>query len=691
MMLIDLIARSLWFYRRTHAGVVGAAAVATAVLTGALMVGDSVSGTLDQAASLRLGEVSVAMNTGESFFRAQLGDELSKILGRPVAPAIQLPGVGQNGDDDKRRTGNINVMGVTSEFWTLAPNAPGAPAELKDQQVAVNKPLARRLGVKPGQQILLTLSKPSLVSRDAPLSRTSDAAVTVRLEVVAIVPDPRFGRFSLLANQAAPLNAFVRLDWLARKLELKGRANLLLAGKGVTQTMADQALAAIWTLDDVGVQVQSCGPKQSKSVELRSGRIFLHPAVAQAAGKLAKQAPPEGVLTYFANELSVGDRTTPYSTVTARGPLNGGDSPMADDEAIISKWLSQDLSAGPGDTLTIKYYVLGAMRKLTERTAQFKIAKVIPNDSALLDPDLMPAFPGLSGAADCRDWDPGVKIEQRKIRDQDREYWKKYRGTPKVILSLAAGRKLWSNRFGDLTAIRQDRLNAREYQRALRAELKPASVALAFTDVSAQARAAASEALDFGQLFLSLSMFLVGAAVLLAAMVFALGVRQRTCELGLMLAIGFTPRRLRRLVVAEGAVLALLAVVIGMPGGVIYTHMVLDGLASVWSGAVASAQIDFHVTSITMAIGAVSSFAVAMLAILIVLRRQFRREIRGLLDNIPPATRTRGAKPLHRDPNFLTAVVCIVAGVTCEAACFAVILPDSFGVLKLPTILRASA
>jgi len=665
MRLIDLIARSLWHYRRTHAGVIGAAAIATAVLTGALLVGDSVSGTLRQAADLRLGDVSVAMTTGDGFFRAELSDDLHKILGMNIAPAIQLPAVGRHGDDESRRTGNVSLLGVDKHFWTMAPSRPVGAAGLEDGQVMINQPLAERLGVQAGQQMLLTVSKPSLMSRDAPLSRTSDAAVTVRVDVVAIVTDKEFGRFGLQANQTAPLNAFVRLDWLAKKIELDGRANMLLAGEGVTISMAEQALAKSWRLDDAGVQVQSRGKGDENSggsVEIRSGRIFLHPAVARAAEALSPEAPPEGVLTYFANELSVGDRTTPYSTVSARGPMLGGTQPLGDNEAFISQWLSDDLSAGKNDTLKIKYFMLGPMRKLVERTAEFRIAGIIPNDSELLDPDLMPDFPGLSGANDCRDWNPGVEIEQGKIRKEDREYWSKYKGTPKAIISLPAGRKLWANRFGDLTAIRQDQLSVKDYKAALRAELKPASVALTFRDVSAHANAAASEALDFGQLFLSLSMFLVGAAVLLAAMVFALGVRQRTGELGLMLAIGFTPRRIRGIVIGEGAVLALMAVAIGLPGGILYTRIVLSGLSTVWSGAVASTPIEFHITSTTMAAGVASSFVVAMAAILVVLRRQFRREIRGLLDNIPAAAPLKRPRVLRRDPSFLTAVVCIVAG-----------------------------
>ncbi|MCP4379127.1 MAG: FtsX-like permease family protein, partial [bacterium] len=659
MNLINLIARSLRYYWRTHLGVIGAAAVATAVLTGALLVGDSVSGTLHQTARLRLGSTSVAMSSGNNFFQTRLGDDLAGNLNAPVATVIQLAGVAARGDNQPDRTGNVNVMGVTEAFWKLAPSPPSAKAELKGGQVAINEPLAARLGVKPGEQILLTISKPSLLSRDAPLSRASDSTKTLRLDVVAVVSTEQFGRFSLHANQAAPLNAFLPLEWLTEKLELSGRANLLLIGNDIASERANKALGQTWTLADAGLEVKSRRPE---STELRSKRIFLQPSVVEAVKKLSPKITSEGIFTYFVNELSVSDRTTPYSTVTARGPLTGGAQSPGDNEVIISKWLSDDLSTARGDTLKLKYYVLAPMRKLIERTAEFKIAKVIDNDSELLDPDLMPDYPGLSEADDCRDWDPGIKIQQRRINDEDREYWKKYRGTPKAIISLAAGRKLWSNRFGNLTAIRIDQ-PASTVAPAIREKLVPAEVGLVFTDVSARAQAAATEALDFGQLFLSLSMFLVAAAVLLAAMVFALGVRQRTGELGVLLAAGFTQKRVRRLVLGEGSVLIILAMAIGLPGGILYTRVVLGGLDTIWTGAVARTDIDFHASGTTIAIGAVSSFVVALGAILIVLRRQFRRAVRGLLDNIPPTPPLKPPRSLLRAPSFLTAVVSLAAGV----------------------------
>ncbi len=66
----------------------------------------------------------------------------------------------------------------------------------------------------------------------------------------------------------------------------------------------------------------------------------------------------------------------------------------------------------------------------------------------------MPRFQGLSEAGNCSDWDAGVPIDLKRIRDKDEKYWDDYRGTPKVLLSLETGRKLWKNPFGSLTTIR---------------------------------------------------------------------------------------------------------------------------------------------------------------------------------------------------------------------------------------------
>jgi hypothetical protein len=105
-----------------------------------------------------------------------------------------------------------------------------------------------------------------------------------------------------------------------------------------------------------------------------------------------------------------------------------------------------------------------------------------------------------------RDWDTGFP-SICKIREKDEKYWAEYRGTPKAFVTLAAGQEMWSNRFGNLTAVRYPSANnsVPDLTEALRRQLDPATVGLAFQPVRAQALAASEQAFDFGQLFLGFS------------------------------------------------------------------------------------------------------------------------------------------------------------------------------------------
>jgi hypothetical protein len=76
-----------------HLAVALGVAAATAVLTGALLVGDSVRGSLKQLALDRLGNIDQALIT-DRFFRQQMAaDFAQKRTGSQVAPAILFPAV----------------------------------------------------------------------------------------------------------------------------------------------------------------------------------------------------------------------------------------------------------------------------------------------------------------------------------------------------------------------------------------------------------------------------------------------------------------------------------------------------------------------------------------------------------------------------------------------------------------------
>ena len=627
MTIWTLIFRSLRFHARSHVGALLGAAVGSAVLIGALAVGDSVRGSLRGIALARLGQTQLAMASNDRFFRSQLAADLDPDLDALVVPCLQFLGTA-SAADASARANRVQVLGVDEHFWTLN----HAPVSFKNPsagEVILNARLAGQLKAKVGDTILLRVPKPSQLSRDAPLSPQEDYSLALRVAISAIASSDAFGDFSLQANQVAPFNAFVSLPWLQTQIKLPGRANLLLVGRSdlAIPLIASTALHRNWQLADAELELREL-PNGGGS-ELRTSRVFLDLPVAQTALQASTNA--QGILTYLVNELRVGERTTPYSMVTAMGsPIVPSD--MRDDEVIINQWVADDLQAKVGDELQLTYFVVGTMRKLDEQKARFRIRAVLPMNGPAADRTLMPDFPGLTDAQNCRDWDTGFAIKTDKIREKDEKYWAEYRGTPKAFITLAAGQKFWSNRFGDLTAVRYAHGTTKEQlMQSLRDSLDPASFGLTFQPVRAQSLAASAQSQDFGQLFLGFSFFLIAAALLLMALMFQFGIEQRAGEVGTLLAIGFTPMQVRRLFLFEGGLLALGGGLGGLLGGIWYAKAMLLGLSTIWKKAVGTSGLHYHASSATLAIGAVASISIAWLTIWLALRKQARQPATDLL------------------------------------------------------------
>jgi len=621
-----LVFRSLRFHARSHLGALLGSLAGSAVLVGALIVGDSVRGSLRAMALARLGETQSAIASNDRFFRSELAANLAPDLSAFVVPGLQLLGTARTADSSARAN-RVQVLGITSNFWHLRPSDPKI-AELNPGEVILNSRLTEQLNVKAGDTILLRVPKPSQLSRDAPLSPQEDTSLALRLNVAGIVSAEDLGHFSLQASQIAPFNAFVSLTWFQKQLNLEGRANLLLVGKSEQNFAAAAAiLRQKWNLPDAELELRDL--PAPGGVELRSSRVFLDTFVARAALGVSTNA--QGVLTYFVNDLRSGNESTPYSMVTATGsPIVPPD--MRDDEVLVNQWLADDLKCKPDDSLEITYFTVGSMRKLEEQKARFQIRAVLPMSGPAVDRSLMPDFPGLTDAENCRDWDAGFEINTERIRAQDQKYWDEYRGTPKAFITLAAGQRLWSNRFGNLTAVRYPPGTDKErLAQTLLASLDPGAFGLVFQPVLAQALAASSQSQDFGQLFLGFSFFLILAALLLMALMFQFGVERRANEIGALLAVGFTQKLVRRLLLLEGAALAFVGGILGLIGGIWYAKAMLYGLSTIWRSAIGTAGLSYSATPQTLFVGAAASMIVALLTIWIALRRQARQPAPELL------------------------------------------------------------
>jgi ABC-type lipoprotein release transport system permease subunit len=692
MIARTLVLRSARYYWRTHLGVILGAALGAMVLTGALLVGDSVKATLREQALARVGRASVAMTGGDRFFRTELTSQ------RAVdgVPAILLRGSVARVDGNAR-VNQAQILGVEEGFWHMRPGEGNPPSK---GELAINERLAAQLLVNEGDTLIVRVEKPGLFSRDAPLSGEENEIVSIRVKIGKVVTDAEFGRFGLQASQVPPFSVFLPLATLQEKIGMNGRANLLLAStpgyvfsggpsvgfsigswrvpipewinqRAARKVMEDSksyfpsefknGVAANFQLADASLEMRVV---PTGEIELRSARVFLDPPVVNVAPPAQNDRRIEA-LTYFVNELRAGEKSTPYSMVTAVDTAASGFLPaeLADGEIVISQWLAADLGVGVGGEVTIKYYVMGERRQLEEKERKFTVLAVIPMEEPQLNTSWMPDFPGLADKANCRDWKPGFDFDSTKMRDKDQAYWEKYRGTPKAFVNLKIGQEMWGNRWGNMTSIRWPAgTDMTALEKALLENITPEMLGFQFIPLREQALAATDAPVDFGELFVSFSFFLIIAAAVLTGMLFVFSLEQRNAEAGLLLALGLRPKQVRRLFLAEGAVLATLGGVLGALGGVLYTKLVLQALATVWRGAVGAVDFIFVLPPVTLVMGVVSGVVVALLAMWLASRRQLRHSARELLtgETDEPIKRGRGSVSAP----LVVAVVCLVgAGV----------------------------
>src|SRR5262249_6886759 len=150
--------------------------VGTAVLTGALFVGDSLRGSLRDLVLEQLGWVQNGLVTGR-FFREELATELGVEVAAPVL-LLQGSAVHETKDGTVSRAGKVTILGITPQFAPTDIELVGASDE-----VVVNTALAKELAVKRGDPITLRFQKAAAVPRETLLGRREAADVLTQLRL----------------------------------------------------------------------------------------------------------------------------------------------------------------------------------------------------------------------------------------------------------------------------------------------------------------------------------------------------------------------------------------------------------------------------------------------------------------------------------------------------------------------------
>jgi ABC-type antimicrobial peptide transport system permease subunit len=676
MQTAQLLKRNLAYYWRTNLAVVAGVATAVAVLAGALLVGDSVRGSLRDLFLGRLGNTDHVI-TSAGFFQEQLATDIQNHEQFPAAgfgattSLIALPGTVTH-EASKRIGSGVRVYGVDERFWKFHGRENRAPL---NREILVSEGLARELGSSAGDALLLRVQKPSEIPVESLHSKKEDLGRTLRLTMRETLSSGALGEFSIQPQQSETRAVFVPLKLLQRELEQEGKANLILVDEhspsdavSTTPDAKTEALGGILkqtaSLEDYGVKLALLTDQQALSIETSAG--FLSEDLARRVVAAAQSAKTSGALpflSYLVNTIRRDDgREIPYSIVTGvdskmiefmqhneRGHFSGCDASPPPGRGsvsatahlppiILNEWAGSDLQVKLGERVSLDYYVWLEEGKLATRSAEFRVACIIPMEGLAADRDLVPDYPGITESETLGEWDPPFPIDLKRVRPQDDDYWKRYRTTPKGFIPLSVGQELWQTRFGKLTSLRVSPGSGQTLTQAstafgqdLRETLDPRQSGFSILPVRAQGLEASRGATNFGEYFLYFSFFLVFSALLLTALFFKLGVEQRLREIGTLQAIGFPASLVRRLFLLEGVVLAVVGSLIGLAGAVAYGQLMVTGLSTWWVAAVGTTMLKLNVAPLSLLMGAVGGVVASLGCIVWTLRQLGKESTRSLL------------------------------------------------------------
>ena len=666
---------SLRYHRRLNVALLLAVATTATVLTGALLVGDSMRGSLRRLVLERLGNVEEIVIT-DVFFQDSLIDQIREDAGfqkkdKLAESAILVRGSIKNQRDGQVAAG-VTVIGCNRGFWKLGKGGPETSPTGDEIVLTSRLASSRYLDVQVGDRVVLQIGRFSVIPAESPLGRKTESVRRRQFRVSEIISENALGGFSLSPSQQLPRNAFIGIDAISEMLDVAGRCNLILVADespGASGDRSDPEMVP--TLEDYGLQLQSLplggGSTLSENLEyinLTSERMLLPEQVAQKAAQVwSDQKAVQPALTYLANWITSGEKKIPYSTVTAidsvpaLGPLLLADREpllLADDEIVLNDWAAEDLGVVPGAEIQLTFFEPETTHgQVRERTETFKLRAIVPlldqqgGQTVAGDRNLTPELKGVTDQESIDDWNPPFPFDASRVRDRDEQYWDTYRATPKAFISRSRGKQIWGSRFGEATSLRvlpaeeapgtaggsgPLGLEAKVLRDDLESKLADADL-IQFRSIRKEALQAAEGTTPFGLLFLGFSMFLIAAALMLLVLLFRLGIDERSAEIGYLLVVGFSRARIFWLFFVQALVVVVAGGLIGVVGGVAYAALMVTGLRTLWVAAVRTPFLHLHINLESLLVGYLSVIVISALAIGWSIWQQRRHPARWWLDS----------------------------------------------------------
>ncbi len=674
MSLVGLLGASIRFYLRDWIFLVLGAALSTMVVTGALLVGDSLRDSLARVGREKLGWVKRAM-IFPRLVPEDIADRLSQkgiinsgILTTKGSVALIGPeGLAVRG---------VQIYGVNESFWNGFTKSPGW-----QPGIWMNPVLARLIGNNGAPRLNLTLALPFDTPRESLLGRKDFASGLATLEVDCLGTlaggtkrdGNGAGSFSLTGGISSEPVLFMPLLDLQKALNCPSRINgLLSSGTGDFPSIDKSRL----TLGDYGLvlksprdRVESLFAKHDRDKDgtltrrewqgqlgesmtreigekgiltkaalldwyrlnrnhltLESRQFYLADPFVLAAGKAAHEVAlvSKPVLVHLVNKIQLENRELAYSVIAGISqPLGFGDKALPvppPGNAMLLDFPGSPLNGQPGNDIAITYFPAEHSGPPRELSVRLPVAGRLPPKGMAVDFDLAPEFPGITDKLSLRDWNPPFPYDNRRIQPIDDTFWKEYRASPKVIVELALAQKLFGSRFGHYTSVilEAEGVDADQargaYLEKLLSNIDPAASGLSWLPLAQQADLRSAGNMDFSGLFLGFSFFLLVSAIGLFSLLLRLHLERRMGEWGLFAALGWTRRRIMGRILAEAIGPGLVGIALGLPLAVLYCGLLSFWLESHWPGGDLAGKLFVSTSPRALIIGSFITLATLLLS-----------------------------------------------------------------------------
>jgi ABC-type antimicrobial peptide transport system permease subunit len=663
------------FHIKGNLAVLMGIVIATASLTGALLVGDSLRGSLADTVKNKLIWVNEVV-LAQRFFNEQIVVKLGE---KTAIPAIILKASIQVRDDQDclvTQISSAQVVAVPEEFW----QDEGKSAQWKNLKGAwLNHQAAIGLKISEKQNVVLRIEKPSAIPRESFLGNREDVVDSITLEVEKVLDrSDKYAGFNLFPGMDVPATIFVPLKLVQEKLGITSKINSILTSKSGMQdkfrsllTFSDYELtfkgpeervldlfakfdrdknqvlekreyqgkmpaklipllqSQAGTIDIESVQKFFRANRNYYSLE--SSQMLVSPNLAQKADDLIQEMGLQSsqIMVYLANNIQEKNNAVPYSviagidaTLQKKLGVKLAANEKSGEKIWLLDWNESPLKPAIGDPVGLEYFLPEVVGKPIEKKDSFQFAGYIPADINLVDPEITPDFPGITDKLSLDSWNPPFPYDNKRIKPRDEKYWQDFRSVPKAFIDLDAAKSLWGSRFGKITSIRVYPTNlsfptgfAADFQARLLKSIDPTSVGFVFQDLRARFQQSSQSGTDFSGLFVGFSFFLILSALILVALLFRLHLERRASQVGTVLALGATQKQVAHLLLLEGLLVAGLGVLLGLGVACVYAIGLLQYLKSNWPDNSLQQILKLHIPFKTLCMGFVLAFIMSAVAI----------------------------------------------------------------------------